>query len=296
MNLEQNILQQCHFQLFFPDGIADPTSQATVRNIFNNDTESFAQKIKHLIRFAEHVNGKWVYKFASHPRFAYWAYNILYRRRILGQGNFFIKQNPGEANLTTDELRAMLTSNEYPKIMSKLMHYAKNVTGTNAYWNQVKQELKTTITQVGPPTIFWTLSCAEFHWPDFHSLFSSSDCSSDELRQNVLNNPYILDWFFTQRTESFVKNWLQNSLGATWHWYRYEYAVQRGSAHCHGVAKLKDDPGLCQLTKIALKGFLASKTKESSTTSFTDEQLALIDADINAGHEAEKKLVSILTT
>ena len=35
------------------------------------------------------------------------------------------------------------------------------------------------------------------------------------LRQNVLNNPHILDWFFTQRTESFVKNWLQNSLGGT---------------------------------------------------------------------------------
>ena len=87
-----------------------------------------------------------------------------------------------------------------------------------------------------------------------------------------------------------MKNWLQNSLGATWHWYRYEYAVQRGSIHCHGIAKLKDDPGLYQLTKIALKGFLASKTKESSTASLTDEQLALIDADINAGHEAEKSL------
>ena len=115
------------FPTLFPDGIADPTSQATVRNISNNDTESFAQKIKHLIRFAEHVNGKWVYRFASHPRFAYWAYNILYRRRILGQGNFFIKQNPGEANLTIGELRAMLTSHEYPKIMSKLIHYAKKM-------------------------------------------------------------------------------------------------------------------------------------------------------------------------
>ena len=121
------------FPTIFSYGIADPTSQATVRNISNNDTESFAQKTEHLIRFAEHVDGKWVYRFASHPRFAYWAYNILYRRRILGQGNFFIKQNLGEANLTIDELRAMLTSNEYPKIMSKLMHYAKNVTGTNAY-------------------------------------------------------------------------------------------------------------------------------------------------------------------
>ena len=46
---------------------------------------------------------------------------------------------------------------------------------------------------------------------------------------------------------------------ASWHWYRYEYAVQRGSIHCHGVAKLKNDPGLCSITEKALKGYLASK-------------------------------------
>lgn len=36
----------------------------------------------------------------------------------------------------------------------------------------------------------------------------------------------------------------------------------RGSIHCHGTAKPKKDPGLCQLTKTALKGFLAQKYKE----------------------------------
>ena len=41
-----------------------------------------------------------------------------------------------------------------------------------------------------------------------------------------------------------------------WHWYRYEFQA-RGSIHCHGVAKLKSDPGLCNLTDKALKGFLA---------------------------------------
>ena len=51
----------------------------------------FSDELKHLIKFAEKVDGKWVYGFASHPRFAYWAYNILYRRRILDQGDFFLK-------------------------------------------------------------------------------------------------------------------------------------------------------------------------------------------------------------
>lgn len=54
--------------------------------------------------------------------------------------------------------------------------------------------------------------------------------------------------------ENFVKHWLYEALGAEWHWYRFEYAVMRGSIHCHGVAKLKSDPGLCKLTKKALEG------------------------------------------
>ena len=72
-----------------------------------------------------------------------------------------------------------------------------------------------------------------------------------------------LHQLFTDRTDRFVKFWLKETLGSSWHWYRYEYAVQRGSIHCHGVAKLKNDPGLCRLTVTALKGFLAAKHKET---------------------------------
>lgn len=71
------------------------------------------------------------------------------------------------------------------------MHYAKNVSGTNAYWNREKDDLKAIITQVGTPTVFWTLSCAEFHWPEFHNLFRGNSETSDfERRANVNNNPH----------------------------------------------------------------------------------------------------------
>ena len=59
-------------------------------------------------------------------------------RRILGQGNFFLKQNPSEANLTLDDLKQMLHSNSYDSFMSKLMQYTKNVTGINACWNKAR--------------------------------------------------------------------------------------------------------------------------------------------------------------
>ena len=56
---------------------------------------------------------------------------------------------------------------------------------------------------------------------------------------------------------------MYNALDAEWHWYRFEYQA-RGSIHCHGVAKLKNDPGLCKLSEIALKGYLAQKSLECS--------------------------------
>ena len=135
-----------------------------------------------------------------------------------------------------------------------------NITGSNAYWQKRRNELKTIINSKGTPTIFFTFSSADMHWPELHSLFSnrSHDCTNEERRQNVIDNPHIIDWFFNQHLQSFIKHWLYGTLGAEWHWYRYEFQA-RGSIHCHGMAKLKNDPGRCELTGVALKGFLAEQ-------------------------------------
>ena len=59
------------------------------------------------VKFAENVDGKWIYRFATHPRFSYWAFNMIQRKRALQQSGIFLKQNPGDAHLTIDELREM---------------------------------------------------------------------------------------------------------------------------------------------------------------------------------------------
>ena len=82
------------FPTLFPDGKGDPTNPSLLRDV------PFQEKVKHLIQFAENRNGQWVYRFASHPRFAYWALNMIQRKRVLQQGGIFLKQNPGEAHLT----------------------------------------------------------------------------------------------------------------------------------------------------------------------------------------------------
>ena len=272
------------FPTLFPDAKGDPTNTAIRRGA------TLAQKIKHLIKFAEYSNDGWTYRFASHPRFAYWAFNMIQRHRLLSQGSIFLKQNPRDAKLTVEQLKQMLQSNNHSTLMSKLMHYAKNITGSNSYWHKAKEDLRATIAQVGPPTIFFTLSCAEYHWPEFHNLLSNDHCGdvTPQLRQkHVIDNPHLIDWFFTERTDRFVKFWLNKSLQASWYWYRYEYAVQRGSIHCHGVAKLQNDPGLCELTAVALQGFLASKYMKEHQGNISNEELQELKNKEKKGKKAE---------
>ena len=269
------------FPTLFPDGQGDPTNQGLLRDV------PLQERIKHLLKFAEIIDGKWVYRFANHPRFFYWAFNMIQRKRILQQSGIFLKQNPGEAHLTIDELREMAASNNANLFMSKVSRYVGNIAGTSSYWNRVREDLKAIITNVGAPTLFFTFSSADMHWPELHDLFKTDpDCetcnsTSDVRRQNVISNPHLVDWFFTQRLESFIKHWLYESLGAKWHWFRYEYQG-RGSIHCHGTAKLNNDPGLCQLTQTALKGFLARKYKDENDCSDTTE----LDEDVEAGQRA----------
>ena len=52
------------FPTVFPDGLGDPANPSLERDL------SFGSRRQHLIKFAENIDGKWVYCFALHPRFS----------------------------------------------------------------------------------------------------------------------------------------------------------------------------------------------------------------------------------
>jgi hypothetical protein len=70
---------------------------------------------------------------------------MIQRKRILQQSGIFLKQNPGEAHLTIDELCEMAGSSNSAAFMSKVSRYVSNIAGTNAYWYKVREELKAII-------------------------------------------------------------------------------------------------------------------------------------------------------
>ena len=243
------------FPTLFPYGKGDPTNRARQHGI--TLTEAF----KHLMKFAERLaDGKFEWRFASHPRFPYWALNMKQRHQLLSQANVYLRQHPADANMTMEELKQMVNSMSANQMVNRLQRYVSKVQGTNQYWYQRLQELLALIEQKGCHTFFFTFSAADMHWPDLQRLLQNDEgASRSERAQAVIDNPHLTDWFFMQRLQEFVRHWLSGILDAEWHWYRFEYQA-RGSIHCHGCAKLKNDPDIRKLRNKACVAFLESET------------------------------------
>ena len=78
---------------------------------------------------------------------------------------------------------------------------------------------------------------------------------------------------------------MYNSLGAVWHWFRYEFTVLRGAIHCHGFAKLSSDFNLCDTAAKAVKSFECQEKVKLGLISFDT-----VREIISEGKEAEKKI------
>ena len=129
---------------------------------------------------------------------------MIQRKRMLQQASVFIKQNPGEAHLTAEELRDLADTNNGSALLSKVFRYAANITGTPSYWHKVRSDLKAIITQVGPPTFFFKFSAADMHQPELHALFDDhGDTTSETRRNNVIDNPHIVDYFLPNELTVF---------------------------------------------------------------------------------------------
>ena len=82
---------------------------------------------------------------------------------------------------------------------------AKSVSGTNAHWNHVKDDLKSIITQVEDLQQFSGLChVLTFTGQNFKNS-TVTETSNSERRENVINNPHMLDGPFTECKEQFFK-------------------------------------------------------------------------------------------
>ena len=142
----------------------------------------------------------------------------------------------------------------------------------SAYWKKFLCQVLAMVKQLGLPTFFMTLSCADLRWNELISIISKRESLSDEQINNMsyfercsyLNlNPVLLARHFQYRVEVFFKVIVVNGpLGkVTYYAIRVEFQV-RGSPHIHSFLWILNAPVL---------------TKDS-----IDEYVRFVDAVIKA--------------
>ncbi len=220
------------FPTLFPTGDADflgqRCNQVTIGNYF-----------KHMLKYEDG-------RFARHPRFRFFALNTEMRWRALQAGRIYIRQHPGDAQLTVDELRDMV-GREGEAFSNRVLHYASSLRGTRQYWFRQRSRLISMVDTLGLPTMFFTHSAADLQWPELAHLICPEDPDNPSARIKAVNeNPAIADWFFCHRVQKFLDAFYLGVLKATDYWMRFEWQ-HRGSPHVHGVAWLPNAPDVEQL-------------------------------------------------
>ena len=71
---------------------------------------------------------------------------------------------------------------------------------SKGYWSKRCIELKNKVRQNGEPTIIFTSSAADYHWPDLFRLLCPDkkyeELSDNEKRNLMHDNPIIVAYFF----------------------------------------------------------------------------------------------------
>ena len=166
------------------------------------------EAFKHLERYCDILpNGNFHWRFASHPRFPYWALNMKQRHELLSQSKVYKQQHPCDASLTVEQLQDMVGTMDSAQLMNRLQRYATNVLGSKQYWYTRYQELKALLEQKGAATFFWMVSSADHYLLELHSLLPHH--TQAEVAHGMrVKNPHITDWFFHSKLKDYVTCWL----------------------------------------------------------------------------------------
>ncbi|KAL7290849.1 hypothetical protein TKK_0015583 [Trichogramma kaykai] len=181
-------------------------------------------------------------RFAKDPRFRYFALNTILRHNAITQSNLYVKKFK-LSGLTILELQDMIKKDS-SKLANIMVHCAR-IKSTKSYWSRRYRELTNMVDQIGKPTIFFTLSAADYHWPDLYRLLAPStdysDLQSEQKRKLMHDNPLIVGYFSKERVELFMSKVLIPVFRVKDYWYRFEWQ-NRGSPHVHGLLYLQDEP------------------------------------------------------
>ena len=129
---------------------------------------------------------------------------------------------------------------------------------------------------------------------DLHKLMPGGFSECPKIRyKNVLNNPHIVDFYFSYRLNEFLKVVFDGILDCEWRWHRYEWQ-SRSSIHCHGAAKFRNDPDLRELTRKVYEGRKANQ--QLTIEGISNTTIEKLNQIVELGIQSEKIVINYTNT
>lgn len=160
---------------------------------------------------------------------------------------------------TLEELKHQIRNGIFT-FVSKLRYYAQSIRGSDGYWRNKTNELRSWIDfhvsrGHGPPTHFITLTCAENWWSDLRNIYATLESNAgNESEASLLRDgnframcraarkfPMYVNEYFMMRAKQFMDEFARDALDLEYYWGRVEFASGRGAIHLHilGIGKNK---------------------------------------------------------
>ena len=137
--------------------------------------------------------------------------------------------------------------------IDRLCYFSKSQSGTSAFWRQKRAQVYSWINfhvsqGNGPPDLFITFSCSEYHWKDIEVLLEErmsyimkkGTTSKKKMKSRIVNElTIVIQEYFQEQVKIWLKTVGKYVFGIEHFWLRYEFAPLQGQIHCHMLAITK---------------------------------------------------------
>ena len=232
------------FPWLFPGGQGDAMNRIKGNQIDKNNGHIWASKL------LNYFDGR----FMKDKTFLFYALDMIHRHDANKAGSFFMNTYLNENIPNLDDLKEKLRQNN-TNFINRIVNYASKIPGSDPFWRFKRDEINAWIEYHisrghGAPTLFMTLSCAEYWWPDLALKVSQIIRLYDEdLAQQILDPTNvkarcramvdytsIVQYYFQQRVNTWMETVGKKIFKIEHYWLRYEFAKGCGQIHAHFLA------------------------------------------------------------
>lgn len=225
-------------------------------------------------------------RFASNPEYLFFMQFVVEQKKVSDNIAVALRKMRGN-DVTAGRLRG--GSNDLQRLIfsDQAFLFLQKIPGSPSYWKKFQNEVLAMVKQLGMPTWFMTLSCADLRWKELltiickcHHINLSPDQLADlsyEEKCKLLNlNPVITARHYQYRVETFFKEILLSKLQPLGKIVYYAIRIEfqnRGAPHVHSLLWTESPPQLTNSTTDNYIDFIDNHIKAYLPNKLDDEEL-----------------------